>query len=94
MLFSFGSLRYSGGMISGMIHILGVGDGNLLIVFTSEHGTGSHPVANREGAEHFIVRTLGCTLKAGEMDRLMAGQSPNGVEARISVDQYEDYFSK
>ena len=51
-------------------------------------------LSQTEKEPNISLSTLGCTLKAWDMDRLMTGQSPNGVEARISVDQYEDYFSK
>ena len=79
-------------MIEGMIHLLGVGEGNFLVVFTSAHGTGAHRVSSREAAEHFIAQTLGCNLKPGEIDALIGGQ-PNSIKAQISGDQYRDYFS-
>jgi hypothetical protein len=80
-------------MIEGLIHILGVGEGNLYIVFTSLHGTGSYPVPNRKAAEHFISGTLRCEVKPGDMDCLM-GRQLEGIKAKISIDQYDKYFSK
>jgi hypothetical protein len=80
--------------IEGVIYILVVGGGNLLVVFTSLHATGSsNPMVGREAAEAFITQTIGCALKPGDMKSLMGNQS-KGIKAKISIDQYRLHFPK
>jgi len=87
-------------MIKGVIHILGVDGGDLLVVFTAHDGTGRHGVSSRAAAERFIVQTLHCNLKAGDMDHLMPNESnapnhsPIGIEAQITMELYKAHFSK
>jgi hypothetical protein len=81
-------------MIEGMIHILDVDGGNLQVVFSSLAGTDAHSVSGKENAEHFSAQTLGCELRPEDMDRLVSGQPPNAIKAKIEARKNESYFSK
>jgi hypothetical protein len=80
--------------VEGVIYILVVRGGNLLVLFTSLHATGSsNPMVGGEAAEAFITQTIGCALKPGDMKSLMGNQS-KGIKAKISIDQYRRHFPK
>jgi hypothetical protein len=80
--------------IEGVIYILVVGAGNLVVVFTSLHATGSsNPMVGSEATEAFITQTIGCALKPGDMKSLMGNQS-RGIKAKISSEQFRRHFPK
>jgi hypothetical protein len=77
-------------MIEGVIHVLDVGEGNFMVVFTSLEAPGRHLVSSVGAAHHFISSTLSCDLKLEDTDSLRT----KGIKVRISTDHYRDYFSK
>jgi hypothetical protein len=77
-----------------VLYILAVGGGNLQVLFTSLHATGSsNPMVGREAVEAFPTQSIGRALKPGDMKSLMGNQS-KGIKATISIDQYRRHFPK